>query len=85
MRDAVLSNIQQYNMLSSGDRVVVGLSGGADSVCLCHVLWSLRETLGISLCALHVNLAFAGRKPTATSGFAKHFAKTYKFRLKRCI
>ena len=75
MRDAVLSNIQQYNMLSSGDRVVVGLSGGADSVCLCHVLWSLRESLSIQLCALHVNHGIRGEEADRDERFCKAFCE----------
>ena len=31
--DTVQKTIQKYNMLSDGDSVLVGLSGGADSVC----------------------------------------------------
>lgn len=75
MRDAVLSFIRQHNMLSPGDRVVVGLSGGADSVCLCHVLWSLRETLGISLCALHVNHGIRGAEADRDEQFCKAFCE----------
>ena len=43
--------IEDENMLEKGDTVVVGLSGGADSVCLIRVL----NELNISLCAVHIN------------------------------
>lgn len=42
-------------MLRSGDTVVVGFSGGADSTALLNVLWELRNLLGIRLKAVHVN------------------------------
>ena len=42
-------------MFQNGDRVVLGVSGGADSICLLFVLLKLRESLGIELCVVHVN------------------------------
>jgi len=51
MLNAVRQNIIDYNMLAPGDKVVVGLSGGADSVTLLSVLMSL----GYEVFAVHVN------------------------------
>jgi len=42
-------------MFQKGDRVVLGVSGGADSICLLFVLMKLRESLGIEICVVHVN------------------------------
>ena len=47
--------MKQNHMTRPGDGVLVGLSGGADSVGLLLVLWKLRETFQISLRALHVH------------------------------
>src|SRR5271170_8069012 len=41
MLDRVLKTISRYNMLPAGARVMVAVSGGADSVCLLHVLREL--------------------------------------------
>src|SRR5580698_6300045 len=41
MLDRVLKTISRYNMLPQGCRVIVAVSGGADSVCLLHVLREL--------------------------------------------
>ena len=55
MNSLFLDTIRQYNMINSGDTVAVGLSGGADSMALFHLLYANKENLGISLVALHVN------------------------------
>lgn len=46
---------KKYNMIKSGDTVVCGLSGGADSVCLMLTLLELASELDFSVEALHVN------------------------------
>ena len=51
----VLSYCLKNEMFQPGDRVVLGVSGGADSICLLFVLLKLREQLGIELCVVHVN------------------------------
>lgn len=42
-------------MIYPGDKIVVGLSGGADSVCLLFLLRQLSKPMGFSLQALHIN------------------------------
>ena len=50
-----MSTIRKHNMLSHGDRVVLGLSGGADSMCLLHILYKLRESYGLNIICAHIN------------------------------
>lgn len=59
-KEDVLSVIKRDNMLENCDRIVVGLSGGADSVCLLSVLNSLKAEYGFSLVAAHINHGIRG-------------------------
>lgn len=50
--------MKQQNMTERGDTIIVGVSGGADSVCLLSVLVSLREQFQWNLICAHVNHMF---------------------------
>lgn len=55
IRKKVLSYIEENELLSHGSTVIIGLSGGADSVCLFDILNSLKEELQIKIAAVHVH------------------------------
>ena len=75
MYNKAVETIKKFNMLEVGDRVVVGLSGGADSCALVHVLSRLRDTMGIDITAVHINHGIRGeeayRDEAAAEGFCK--------------
>ena len=77
----MISRIKEYirekSLLKYGDGVVVGLSGGADSVCLFRVLVSLREEYGLSLYAVHVNHGIRGAEAERDERFSESLAKKY--------
>lgn len=58
--EKVLSTINKYNLIESGDKIVIGISGGPDSVCLLHILNRLKEKLDIELYAAHLNHQIRG-------------------------
>ena len=47
--------INKFHMIEPGDKVILGLSGGADSVCLLLVLLALQEKIPFAIEAVHVN------------------------------
>ena len=55
VKEKVKGFIRKWGLLEEGDRVLLGLSGGADSVCLFYLLLELREELGLALRVVHVH------------------------------
>lgn len=77
MRKEVLSCVREYAMFRDGDRVTVGFSGGADSCCLLHLLFTLQDDLGISVSALHVHHGIRGAEADRDAAFCKAFCEKY--------
>lgn len=69
--ERVLAFLQAQGM-QPGAHAVVGLSGGADSVCLLHVLQSL-DTLPLRLTAVHVNHGLRGEEAARDERFCRQF------------
>lgn len=71
MVQKVKATILKYGMLSHSSDVTVALSGGADSVCLLYALYNLREELGISLSAFHLNHCLRGEESDRDESFVR--------------
>lgn len=55
LEEKVLETIKKYNLINRGDKIVIGVSGGPDSICLLHVLNNLKKKLDIELIVAHIN------------------------------
>lgn len=55
VREEILKTIEEYNLIEKGHHVILGLSGGPDSVCLFDVLDGERKETGFTLSVVHVN------------------------------
>ena len=66
-----LETIGHYNMLSPGDVIVIGFSGGADSVSLVHWLCSMRKEYKLDLCAAHLNHGLRGQESDEDEAFCR--------------
>ncbi len=63
--------IREHDMLAAGDRAVVGVSGGADSICLLHLLASLQKTMEMELLAVHVHHGLRGEEAERDARFVE--------------
>ena len=76
--EKVFFTVKKHGMLSCGDRVLVGLSGGKDSAVLLYVLNSLKDVLGISLCAFHLNHMIRGEEADRDEAFSRELCESLK-------
>lgn len=73
----VRSTIAKYNMLNPGDKIVIGVSGGPDSLCLLHVLKKLCSEYGCSIFAAHLNHMFRGKDADKDAEFVEETCKEW--------
>lgn len=71
----ILRTIAKFHMLNKGDKVLVGFSGGSDSMALLYVLDNLRNLLDIKLYALHINHQLRAQAANEDEKFAKATCK----------
>ncbi|HOT90329.1 MAG TPA: tRNA lysidine(34) synthetase TilS [Anaerolineae bacterium] len=73
----VQRTIETYHLLQPGARVVVGVSGGPDSVTLLHVLRRLSGPLNLGLHVAHLHHAIRGADADADAGFVAALAAAW--------
>lgn len=71
LRERVFSYIKKNQMTEQMGAAVIGVSGGADSVCLLLLLMELRERLGLELLAVHVEHGIRGESSLADAEFVR--------------
>jgi len=80
MLTIVERTITENDLIKRGDTVLVGISGGPDSVALFHCLHRLSAMLGFSLAACHLNHHIRGSESDKDAEFTKKLVKHYGIR-----
>lgn len=73
MREKAKRTIEKFDMFPPQTKIIVGLSGGADSVALLHLLHSLRTAYDWSLTAVHIHHGLRGDDADADARFAAEY------------
>jgi tRNA(Ile)-lysidine synthase len=72
MVDKVLNTIKKFNMINKGDNLLIGVSGGADSICLLHILDKLKQELEIDIHVVHVQHGIRGKEADEDAKFVEN-------------
>jgi len=71
----VINFIQKHNFFSAGDRLVVAVSGGGDSVCLLHILMRWRKELDVELHVAHLNHQLRDTESDSDASYVSDLAR----------
>ena len=77
MKNKVQHFITEKSLFKREDKLILGISGGADSVCLMHILLAL----GYSFELAHCNFNLRGEESDADEDFVKELAKKYQLKI----
>ena len=75
MVEKVFKFIKENRIFDSGDSVILGVSGGADSICMLTVLCKLKHRLNLKLYVVHVNHGIRGGDALEDENFVKEFCE----------
>ncbi len=75
LEQEVLHFIRRHNLVTDKASLVVAVSGGADSICLLHVLWELRGKLGVELHVAHLDHQLRGVDSRTDAHYVANLAR----------
>jgi tRNA(Ile)-lysidine synthase len=77
----IQENIFRYELFERGGKIVIGVSGGPDSVCLLDALCKLKEKYDLQIIVAHVNYGLRGKDSDLDEKLVKDLAKRYSLNL----
>ncbi|MCD8500997.1 MAG: tRNA lysidine(34) synthetase TilS [Bacillaceae bacterium] len=77
MKQIVLHFIKKHKLLFAGAKVIVGVSGGPDSLALLHFLWKYREYYSITIIAAHAEHGLRGLASEEDYHFVESFCNKH--------
>lgn len=69
MKERMIQYVEKHRLFSRGDKLVVGVSGGADSVCLLHLLKECQREWELSLFVVHIHHGIRGAEADCDAAF----------------
>ncbi len=75
MINTVRNNIIDYNLIRENDNIVVGVSGGADSMALLYVLMEIKKDINFNIFVAHVNHGVRGEDALSDQLFVERKAR----------
>lgn len=77
MLKKVESYVKKWQMIEKGDKVIIGVSGGADSVCLLFMLMELQKIIQFDIVVVHVNHRLRGEDADADEAYVKQLCEKF--------
>lgn len=78
MIEKVYNYITKYAMIAENDSIIIGVSGGADSVCLFHTLQEVQKRIPFSMIVVHVEHGLRGQESIDDATFVNNICEKEK-------
>lgn len=78
MYKIIKAYVKKQHLLAQGSKVVVGISGGADSVCLLDFLCSIRQEMELEIFGVHIHHGIRGESADQDAEFSKKLCEMYQ-------
>lgn len=75
MLEKFLKTIHENQLIQKGEKIVIGVSGGPDSVCLLHLLWRIRKEFDLLLYSVHLNHQLRGKEAEEDAQYVQDICK----------
>jgi len=77
MQKRVFGYIREYQMIEGKDRVIAGVSGGADSICMLHMLIEFQKEIPFALSVVHINHELREEEAAKDAEFVEQICREY--------
>ena len=78
VEQTVINFIKKYELLKGSRKILIGLSGGSDSVFALHFFVKFRRKYNIEIAAVHVNHSLRGEASKNDAQFCRRLCQKYK-------
>lgn len=75
VKEIIKNTINANNMIVTNDKIVVGVSGGADSMCLLHFLASIKHEYNLDIIVAHINHNLRGEEALRDQHLVESYCK----------
>ncbi|NLK97474.1 MAG: tRNA lysidine(34) synthetase TilS [Epulopiscium sp.] len=77
MLERIYKIIKEYNMIQKDNNIIVGVSGGADSMCLLHLLKEVSQDYPFKITAVHINHGIRGKEADEDAAYVRDICKAW--------
>jgi len=81
LENKILNTIKENKLIKKGDKIILGISGGPDSVCLFNILYFLKKEFNLKLVLAHVNYNYRAKDSISDEKFVRNLAKKFRIKL----
>ena len=80
MKQKVIQTIKKYKFINSGDKIILGVSGGPDSIAMLDILRQLMSELKFDIFVVHINHNIRGKDADEDEKYVKKYCQKYNIK-----